>query len=73
MHVPSVHVHGRSDGYVERSRLLARCYDPSTATVMEFDNGHHLPLVDEDNQKIAAEIARIYQEERQKHGVPGGE
>lgn len=73
VHRPSVHVHGRSDEYVERSRLLARCYDPSTAIVMEFDNGHHLPLVDDDNRKIAAEIVRIYHEERRKHGVQGGQ
>lgn len=67
VHLPSVHVHGRSDDYLERSKLLARCYDPSTATVLEFDNGHHLPISEEDNKKIAAEIVRIYRQERQKH------
>lgn len=73
VHLPSVHVHGRSDNFLERSRLLARCYDPNTATIMEFDNGHHLPTSDEDTQKIAAEIVRIYQQESQKHEAKGEE
>lgn len=67
VHLPSVHVHGRTDNFRGRSKLLERCYDPSTATVMEFDNGHHLPTSDEDTKKIAAEIVRIYQQERDKH------
>ena len=72
VHLPSVHVHGRSDQFLDRSRLLARCYDPTTATIMEFDNGHHLPTSDEDTKAIAAEIVRIYQHQRQKHGPWGG-
>ncbi|MCJ1470528.1 hypothetical protein MMC07_009174 [Pseudocyphellaria aurata] len=71
VHRPTVHVHGRSDSYIERSRLLARCYDPSTATVMEFDNGHHLPTSDADTQTIAAEVVRIYQQESRKHDASG--
>lgn len=73
VHLPSVHVHGRSDSYLERSKLLARCFDPSTATIMEFDNGHHLPVSDEDTREIAAEIVRIYQQERQKHEAEGSD
>lgn len=60
IHLPSVHVHGTLDDALENHRLLARCYDPSMATVMEFENGHHMPTSEDDIQKIADEILRIY-------------
>ena len=67
IHLPSVHVHGTLDEDLDRSRLLVRCFDPATTTVMEFDNGHNLPLLEDDTQKIADEMWRIYQQERPKH------
>ncbi len=60
IHLPSIHVHGKRDDALERSRLLARCFDPKTATVMEFDNGHHLPVSDDDTKEIADGVLRIY-------------
>lgn len=67
IHLPSIHVHGTSDEDLDRSRLLVRCFDPTTTTVMEFDNGHHLPLLVDDTQEIADEMWRVYQQERPKH------
>lgn len=69
IHLPSVHVHGRQDYLLPRSRLLAQCFDPNTATVFEFDNGHHLPVGEDDTQKIADEIVRIYRAEKEKQGT----
>lgn len=60
IHLPSVHVHGKSDVYLKRGQLLARCFDPSTATILEFENGHHLPVSDDDTKTLADEILRIY-------------
>lgn len=67
IHLPSIHVHGRSDEDIDSSRLLVRCFDPATATVMEFDSGHHLPLSVDDTQEVADEIWRVYQQQRQKY------
>ena len=66
IHLPSVHVHGRHDHLLPRSQVLAQCFDPTTATIFEFDNGHFLPTRDDDTQKIADEIVRIYEAERDK-------
>jgi pimeloyl-ACP methyl ester carboxylesterase len=66
IHLPSVHVLGRQDDILPRGQLLARCFDPATATIFEFDNGHYLPTRDDDTQKIADEIVRIYRAEQEK-------
>ncbi len=58
--LPSVHIHGDQDPYVHGSRLLARCFDPQTAKVFEFENGHHLPTSTFDTERVAEEILRIY-------------
>ena len=60
IHLPSVHVHGEQDPYVRSSRLLARCFDPQTAKVFEFENGHHLPASTSDTEQVADEILKIY-------------
>lgn len=70
IHLPSVHVHGRQDWVLPRSRLLAKCFDSASTTTFEFDNGHFLPTRDEDNQKIADEIVKIYQAELAKRDHP---
>lgn len=62
--LPSVHVHGTLDDAIDNHRLLARCFDSSMATVMEFENGHHLPTSEDDTQKIADEILRMYRNEQ---------
>lgn len=66
IHLPSVHVHGRQDFLIARSQMLAKCFDPTSATVIEFDNGHFLPTRDDETQKIADEIVRIYRAEQEK-------
>ena len=68
IHLPSVHVHGRQDFLLPRSQVLVKCFDPSSATVFEFDNGHFLPTRDDDTQKIADEVVRIYRAEQEKLG-----
>ncbi len=58
--LPSVHVHGNQDPYVQGSRLLARCFDPQTATIFDFETEHHLPTSASDTEKVAGAILRIY-------------
>lgn len=65
--LPSVHVHGTLDDAIDNHRLLFRCYDPEVATLMEFENGHHMPVSDDDTQKIADEILRIYRNEQSEY------
>lgn len=67
--LPSVHVHGTLDNAIDNHRLLARCYDPSMTTVMEFENGHHLPTSDDDTMKIADEVLRIYRNEQSQYRI----
>ena len=57
--LPSVHVHGRMDPYVRASKLLAQCFDVEAARVFEFENGHCLPTLTSDNDRVAEEILRI--------------
>lgn len=58
--LPSIHVHGTLDPALPRNRLLARCFDPDSATVLEFPNAHHLPLSDDENQQVVDEILRLH-------------
>lgn len=62
IHTPSIHVHGSRDSALPLSKLLAKCFDPSSATVLEYDNGHHLPVSDDDTKVIADHILRVYNE-----------
>lgn len=62
IHTPSIHVHGRRDPALPASKLLTMCFDPSTATELEFDNGHHLPTSDDDTKVIVDHILRVYNE-----------
>lgn len=60
IHTPSIHVHGRRDGALPLSKLLEKCFDPNSATVLEYDNGHHLPVLDDDTKVIADHVLRLY-------------
>lgn len=62
IHTPSIHVYGRRDPALPASKLLTKCFDPSTATELQFDNGHHLPTSDDDTMVIVDHILRIYNE-----------
>lgn len=60
IHTSSIHVHGSRDGALPLSKLLAKCFDPSSATVLEYDNGHHLPVSDDDTKVIVDHVLRVY-------------
>lgn len=62
IHTPSIHVHGIRDPALPASKLLTKCFDPSSATVLEYDNGHHLPASDDDSKVIVDHILRVYNE-----------
>lgn len=62
IHTPSIHVHGSRDSALPLSKLLAKCFDPSSTTVLEYDNGHHLPVSDDDTKVIADHILGVYNE-----------
>ena len=66
IHLPSVHVHATRDSMLASSRTLARCFDPTTATIMEYDNAHHLPVSPVHITAITAEIIRIYAQAQAK-------
>lgn len=70
INLPSVHVHGNQDPYLHGSRLLARCFDSQTATVFEFENGHHLPTSVSDTERVAEEILRIFRSQENKGQRP---
>lgn len=57
--VPAVHVHGLRDQYLPKSRMLIKRYNPGTsATLMEFDGGHHLPNTPRDIDRLAALVIK---------------
>ncbi|KAL8943626.1 MAG: hypothetical protein Q9211_000916 [Gyalolechia sp. 1 TL-2023] len=58
--VPSIHVMGDKDPFLWKSRLLAQCSEPSSATVMEFSTGHQLPVRAADTQRLADRIIRLH-------------
>jgi predicted esterase len=61
--IPSLHVVGTSDPWREEGLELCEMhFDPSTATLMEFDVAHRLPVLEQDTAKVANEILRMYQE-----------
>ncbi|KAI4121218.1 MAG: hypothetical protein LQ338_006485 [Usnochroma carphineum] len=57
--IPSIHVIGAKDPFANKSRLLVRCSEPASATVMEFNMGHHLPVKPADTQRLADRIVRL--------------
>ncbi|KAI4166489.1 MAG: hypothetical protein LQ348_007800 [Seirophora lacunosa] len=64
--VPTVHVVGDRDPYAPKSRLLVRCSERSSRTVMEFDIGHHLPVKPADTQRLADRMVRLHRNRRDK-------
>ena len=61
--LPTLHILGLQDPWVDESRRLraAHCH-VEHAAIMECDVGHRLPILPEDNARIAAEILRMYRE-----------
>lgn len=61
--IPTVHALGKQDPWRESSRhLYSQHFDPDQATLLEFDVGHRLPVLQEDTTKLAAEIIRMHRE-----------
>ena len=58
--IPSIHVIGDNDPYRHKSRLLAQCSEPSSASIMRFRMGHHLPVLPADTQRLADGILNLY-------------
>jgi len=51
--LPTVHVHGLEDPWLEDSRvLLSDCFEFDMARLLEFNGGHHLPREEHENEKL---------------------
>lgn len=60
---PTLSVIGLQDPWREDGRrLYSEHCDRDHAVLLEFDVGHRLPLSEQDNAQLAAEILRIYKE-----------
>ena len=62
--IPSIHVHGLQDQWLENARTLAGYFDKSTSQVMEFDMDHQMPAVQANTDKLAQAILRAHEETR---------
>ncbi|KAI4136663.1 MAG: hypothetical protein L6R39_007675, partial [Caloplaca ligustica] len=67
--IPSIHVVGNKDPFSYKSRLLVRCSKPSSATVMEFNMGHHLPSIPADTLRLADGIIRLHDRRQRELGA----
>ena len=43
--IPSLHIHGEADPYLERSKGLLKYFDSSCATVLNHSEGHQIPSI----------------------------
>jgi predicted esterase len=70
---PTLHLIGLEDPWREEGRKLKSNHcDETQAVLLEFDVDHRLPITDDDNNKVAAEILRIHREtSRQSQAVLG--
>jgi pimeloyl-ACP methyl ester carboxylesterase len=57
---PSVHIWGSLDPVLPMSRLLTRCFSQETRVVLEFENGHYMPVALGDTDKFADAILTIH-------------
>jgi predicted esterase len=61
--VPSVVVLGKEDPWMEEGRrLYEEFWEKGKASLLEFDIGHRLPVLEAENQTIVEEILRLYRE-----------
>ena len=64
LRLPTLHVHGLADpGLHLHRRLLKQYCDESTATVLEWDGNHRVPIKKTDVEPICKEILRIAREQ----------
>jgi predicted esterase len=61
--IPTLHLVGLRDPWREESRRLRVVHcEEEQAAILEFDVGHRLPILPEDNAKLAAVILRMHSE-----------
>ena len=61
--IPTLHLIGLQDPWRDESRMLRSAYcDLEQAALLEFDVGHRLPVLAEDNARLVAEILRMHRE-----------
>lgn len=64
LRLPTIHVHGLNDqGLHLHRKMLNQYHDPNTATVIEWDGIHRVPIKKVDVQPIADAIYRIAREQ----------
>ena len=62
--LPTIHVHGLADAGLHLHRkLLNQYHDTKTATVIEWDGAHRVPIKKVDVEKITTEVYRIAREQ----------
>ena len=72
LRLPTIHVHGLSDAGIHLHRKMLRQYhDEKSATVIEWDGAHRVPIKKTDVEKITDEIYRVAREQGVK--IPGEE
>lgn len=69
LNIPTVHVMGDKDPFLHKSRLLAQCSEHSSTTIMEFNMGHHLPVLPADTQRLANKIITLQENHQREHEV----
>jgi pimeloyl-ACP methyl ester carboxylesterase len=58
--IPTIHVHGLSDQYLSNGRMLLKdFFDRQSAQLIEFDGGHHMPVLLKDSQRLAEMIVQL--------------
>ncbi|KAL8689557.1 MAG: hypothetical protein Q9218_004796 [Villophora microphyllina] len=72
LNVPTVHVMGEMDPFLYKSKLLVQCSEPSSATVMEFKMGHHLPVLPADTQRLTNRIIALHENYQRELDVQKG-
>ena len=57
--IPTVHMHGSEDSHLAQGKtLFTKCCDSSTASLMNFEGGHHLPTSPDGAGRLADMILR---------------
>jgi pimeloyl-ACP methyl ester carboxylesterase len=60
VNIPSIHIQGTNDPWhSESEKMRADFFDEALSTVIKFDGGHQVPVVDNDTNKIVAAIRQI--------------
>ena len=64
LRLPTIHVHGLADqGLHLHRKMLKQYHDPKTATLIEWDGNHRVPIKKTDVEKITNEIYRVAREQ----------